>query len=175
MMNYHMEHSYSSLYPEVLKKYLSPVFVETGTNTGEGIQTALDVGFDRIYSIESDKKLLRQARKRFSGNERVSILQGDSPRGLSVVGQRLSRSCTFYLDAHSIERNPLLEELEVLSRLPCRTHTLLIDDVRMFGSLDWHGLKKQTVLEAVWNINKRYRISYEDTRHAAMDLLVAQP
>jgi len=37
---------------ELFQKYPNPVFIETGSCHGTGIQQALDAGFTEIYSIE---------------------------------------------------------------------------------------------------------------------------
>ena len=34
------------------KKYLNPVFIETGSLQGKGIQAAIDAGFQKVISIE---------------------------------------------------------------------------------------------------------------------------
>ena len=80
-----------------------------------------------------------------------------------------------YLDAHSVARNPLLDELRVIAEFPWHRHTLLIDDVRMFDTPDWHGLSKRDAMKLIYRIDPLYRISYRDTPNAPGDLMVVEP
>ena len=41
---------------ENFKKYPNPVFVETGSLMGDGIQQALEAGFQKVISIELSEK-----------------------------------------------------------------------------------------------------------------------
>ena len=170
---YPVHHTKSSLFAEVLARYVATLFVETGTNTGHGVQTALDVGFGRVVTIEADPVFWRIACDRFREDSRVSVLLGSSAVLLTDVASKIVRPATFYLDAHSAESNPLLDELSAIAMSPCATHTILIDDVRMFGTPDWHGLSEDDALDRIYAINPKYRIAYADTYNAANDLLVA--
>jgi hypothetical protein len=39
---------------------------------------------------------------------------------------------------------------------------LFIDDVRLFGNHEWDFLEKEKVIEAIYNINPNYKLSYVD-------------
>ena len=58
----------------LFKKYLNPVFVETGTHHGDGVQRAFDEGFKTVYSIEIDSSLFVECYHRFKNNKNVPRL-----------------------------------------------------------------------------------------------------
>ena len=97
----------------------------------------------------------------------------------------LIESATFWLDAHASGPNlpggkyggcPLLQELNAINLSPCKDHVLFIDDVRLFGTHEWDFLLKEKVIEAIFNINPNYQISYIDGHEDGTfpnDILVA--
>lgn len=171
---YEIRHACTSLLPEVLRKCLTDVFVETGTNLGHAAQLALDVGFSRVLTIERDARLARAARKRFAGRQ-VRVVHGSSPQSLLRIVSKMKVRATVYLDAHGPENStPLLDEIAALCRGLRRDHVILIDDVRMFGSTAWGGVTEQDAFEALLRINDKYVFSYEDTNNGSRDLLVAK-
>lgn len=179
MNPYHVRHLLSSLTPPVLSHHLAHTFIETGTNTGHGVQTAIDCGFYRVYSIEYDRHLYDHAARRFIGDPEIHIHYGDSPHVLRRVLSELCAesphpSITYFLDAHSIERNPLLDELAAIQNSGLRGNVILIDDVRMFGTDDWHGLTQDEALHALALIEP-FTISYANTPNDENDLLIATP
>lgn len=168
-------HVRSSLTLEILRKYPNPVFVETGTNVGHAVSLALECGFPVIHSIEEDHVLFAGAVTRFKDRHNVVLHYGDSASVLArYIIPALTTPTTFYLDAHSTTRNPLLSELAAISASLIEGHTILIDDVRMFGSADWHGLKLEDALRYLHRIDPDFEIDYEDTVNAKNDLLVAR-
>lgn len=170
---YGIEHPFTSLRAATLLRVrqYSDLFVETGTNVGHGVQLALDCGFGEVHSIESVPDFYVRSRQRFASDARVHLHLGHSP---DELGRLLTRRAVVYLDAHSVARNPLLEELRVISESPIKNHVVLIDDVRMFDTVDWHRIKKMQALELLYAINPGFQVSYEDTNHAPADLLVAE-
>ena len=44
---------------------MNPVFVETGSHIGNGIQEAIDAGFTEVYSIELSGKFFNICKERF--------------------------------------------------------------------------------------------------------------
>jgi hypothetical protein len=114
--------------------------IETGTYNGSGIVAALNSGFEKVYSFEIDKDLATAAQKKFKDNPNVTIINesscGQEFKRLCVA---LTHSCVFWLDAHKMgtggqipDDYPLSAELEGISFSTCY-HTVLIDDVRLFG------------------------------------------
>jgi hypothetical protein len=160
----------------VLRPYArrARIFFETGTNLGQGVQAALDAGFDNVISVEKDPAWFTLAHDRFHADKRVTLLEGSSPRHLEERCPVMAKPHVFYLDAHSVEENPLLDELQAIGLSPYRSHTILIDDVRMFGTPDWHGLKFEDARVLLLGINSGYTFSYLNTVNASADLLVAE-
>ena len=114
---------------ELFKKYMNPVFIETGSYIGKGIQHAIGAGFKDIYSIEIMPEYFNICSGAFAGYNNIHLLLGDSPLVLSEILNNINESVTFWLDAHiGGAVSPLLAELEVIRRHPIKTHTILIDD-----------------------------------------------
>lgn len=123
------------------KRFSPKVFVETGTFRGDGIQKALDDGFEFVYSIELDPLLFRQAQERFKGNHKVCVIRGDSAKVLPQI--IAEEPAVFYLDAHwsgfgTETPLPLLEELKAISKRPYKD-VVVIDDMRLMGKKSVSG------------------------------------
>ena len=162
----------------VLSKYLNPTFVETGTHRGGGVQVALDVGFERIISIEINDNLFAHSQNRFIENGKVTILHGDSQNLLWNVIKGLNHEITFWLDGHTAYKNiPILEELDIIGRHHIKTHTILIDDRRVMGNPMWLGVTEKHVVRGAKKINRAYKFSHErtieTTAYGQEDILVA--
>lgn len=129
------------LFDGLLKKYLNPVFIETGTFLGDGICHAVWAGFNRIYSIEKSEYYYERAVDEFKYFPNVKIIYGDSSVELKKLIEDIDCPITFWLDAHYSEQgtakgdNPLLKELEAIRSHPIKTHDVLIDDIREYGPL----------------------------------------
>ena len=161
---------------EILNQCPNEVFVETGTNTGDGIRLALKAGFAEIHSIEVSGPLYEFARKKFYYYDNVRLHQGDSSRALEYVIRGIDKRITFWLDAHANNLNaiadynktPMLEELEAISKHPVKNHTIIIDDVDDFGQ---YG----TGLEEVTNILKAINEDYQtETYKTQRTVLIAK-
>lgn len=122
------------------------ILVETGTFLGDTV-AHFESKFDRIYSIELSEELANKAKKRFRGNPKVSIIQGDSGLVLRELTQKLDRPCLFWLDGHYSSEffvgdeyiitakgdlnTPIISELKCILESPL-SHVILIDDARLF-------------------------------------------
>lgn len=154
-------------------KYPNRVFIETGCLHGNGIQQALDEGFEMIYSIELLYEYFYKCSERFKHNLNVLVVLGDSRFKLEPVLRLIDEPCTFWLDAHiGSESSPLLEELRIIKEHPIKTHTILIDDLR-----DWkmkrNGFDTSVLIEKLKEINPEYKIEFEDG-YKPKDILVAR-
>ncbi len=110
----------TTLSKEVLSKYLNPYFLETGTANGDCIKLALEVGFEKIFSIELDESLQNEniQKYQFFINEgKIDLITGDSLWEMSNIIPSLDKPTTFWLDAHQdfgpkgTKRCPLYEEI----------------------------------------------------------------
>jgi len=133
-------------------------FFETGSFKGDGIQVAVNAGFEEIISTEIMDEFYNLCRERFKANTNVKIVKGNS---FDLVPQLLTNTNqpTFYwLDAHfpgadggilgyndeQVEeiKYPLEKEIEQI--LAVKKHiaddVFLIDDLRIYEDGDFeHG------------------------------------
>ncbi len=113
--------------------------VETGTYRGDMIEACKD-RFNKIYSIEIDPELWRQAKERFLKYPHVNILQGDSADVLPQILQKIEGPCVFWLDGHysggvtgkGERETPIVSELGHIRRHN-QPDVILIDDARLFN------------------------------------------
>lgn len=138
---------------KVLLKYIKTfkpdIFIETGTYLGQTVDK-LENNFKEVYSVELDKKLYKNAKKIFSGNKRVKILQGDSAVVLNKIVKNINSPTLFWLDAHysggitakGKKNTPVLKELTVIAKHMSKGSVVLIDDAREFtGESDYPKLE----------------------------------
>ena len=117
------------------------VFVETGTFHGDSVAAVAD-RFSRVYSIEIEPTLYRNARDRFAGRSEIDIRLGRSGEVLAQLraeGAWARRRALFWLDAHWCEsagadpagQCPLLDELLAIG-VVAQAAVIAIDDARLF-------------------------------------------
>jgi len=165
---------------ELFRKYINPVFIETGSYLGDGIQQAIDAGFKKIYSIELSRNFYTHCCDRFEKNEIVHCICGDSGEKLFEVMEEQNEQITFWLDGHysggdtaiGPENTPLLRELEAIKRHPIKTHTILIDDLRGWIR-ELRGFDTLDLMKKILEINPDYVFTLEDG-FIPNDILVAK-
>jgi hypothetical protein len=156
---------------ELFKRYPNRMFIETGSAYGDGIQQALDAGFENVISIETSKEFYDHCVERFKGDYRVVLVHGDSREELKHVPE-IPFPITFWLDGHNEDDYPLLAELQAIGLSDIKTHTILIDDLRMLDIVK-HGLSIKVLTEKMLEINPNYQFCFENG-HVANDILVAK-
>lgn len=171
---------------EMFAKYPNPVFIETGTYHGEGIQAALQAGFKSIRSVELSDSLYHMCVEKFKNFPNVKLYYGSSPEKLWEMIADVSGPITFWLDAHysdsstakGSELSPILKELEIIDRHPVKTHTILVDDVRDMGTVYFDFVTRDEVIKKIMAINPNYSITFENwmtgDRIYYNDILVAK-
>lgn len=158
------------------------VFVESGTFGGHGVRQALESGFEKVITIELSPDIHEKTKADFASDNRVTFLLGDSGAILGDVIKDINEPVTFWLDGHysscgtakGPDMSPVLRELAHIKAHQIKTHTILIDDVRLFGGVmfDWIPIGK--VAEFIWSINPQYKLSLEDgVPDLPFDVLVA--
>ncbi len=165
----------------VFEKFPNPIFIETGSFFGEGIQNALDAGFNQIHSIELAPYYYQLCCERFKDVPEVHLWLGDSSEVLQNILDNLDEPATFWLDAHYSAGNtaigkthsPILKELAIIAKHPIKNHTILIDDVRQFGEIQFDYTDIDEIISFLRQINPNYVFHYEDG-YIANDVLVAQ-
>jgi hypothetical protein len=117
-------------------EYHLRTLIETGTYYGEMVAAMKD-HFERIYSIECDPGLAREATRKFERDSRIRILEGDSARVLPGLLKSIAQPALFWLDAgywgwENLQRDPRRLSIEVESILahPVQGHVILMDDAR---------------------------------------------
>jgi hypothetical protein len=147
---------------EYQSKYGNRVLVETGTYLGDMVEAQKNV-FSTIYSIELSSRLYKQALKRFKGDDRIRLLQGDSGHRLSEIVNQLKEPALFWLDGHysggitakGDKDCPIPEELEAIFKSSIN-HVILIDDARLFN-----GTNSYPDMDQIRNITNRNKKSYQ--------------
>jgi len=156
----------------LFKKYPNPVFVETGTHHGAGVQQALNEGFKTVYSIELNAQLFAECYHKFANNNNVNLVFGDSGIVLKDILDNVNVPITFWLDAHNGDATAaLLQELEIIKNHPIKTHTILIDDLRQW-EIKKVGFNTEILKEKLLEINSAYKFELEQG-HVPNDILVA--
>lgn len=168
------------LYRHVLAKHPNGVFIETGTHRGGAVETALSLGFPKVISIESDPILHSHCLEKFRMDDRVSLIRADSALALGELLKGITTPATFWLDAHDEAKGtPILSELAAIGSHPLKSHTILVDDMRIFRvKLAWarrSNVSEVDVVKQVLRINPDYDVSYEDDECSERDVLVACP
>jgi hypothetical protein len=171
----------TTLSKNVLEKYINPYFFETGTANGDCVRLALEMNFEKIFSIELDQNLQNENLIKYQNEVKqgnLKLIIGDSFVELNNAINYLDKPTTFWLDAHvdygpkGIKRCPLYEELESIGKSNIKTHTVLIDDVRMFGTWWGEGIFIDELKARIRNINPNYNFKFEDG-FEKNDILVA--
>jgi hypothetical protein len=167
---------------ENLRKYgTGNVFVETGTYLGETVDLVLKTKlFKTIHTIELNDTLYNDAVAKYKNEKIVKLWHGDSIDSLKDIVSKLKEPATFWLDAHASGElvggksggSPVLDELDIIASSPIKTHTIIIDDCRLFGSAEWSFVKKEDAIERIMKINPDYKLHYLDG-HIRNDVLWA--
>jgi len=157
------------------------VFVETGTYLGDGIQRALDSGFETVYSCDVNEELVDQAARRFA-EAKVSVLHGSSSDVLPDILRQIDRRAVFFLDGHGMPPDsssrhfssstllpgreddssvyaPLRNEIELILAHPVKDHIILIDDRQCFGTWMFDGLTESDVRN-LFSSDLQYKFYY---------------
>jgi hypothetical protein len=157
-----------SLPRETLLKFPNRVFVETGTNMGDGVALALDCGFQRVISIELSAHYYEAASRRFANDPRVTLIGGDSALELGPAIRDIDEPMTFWLDGHAVPGLPntapglcpIFWELAGIGQHHIKTHTILVDDVRCFGTDVLNNITLDEVQKAIRVINPAYEFVF---------------
>lgn len=145
------------------------IFIETGSYRGDGVQLAIDAGYEHIFTIDNDYENTRSCLSRFSeALVRVDPLYGDSIDMLKGVLACAPFPATIWLDAHwqmlegtesGANPFPLLDELAVIKKYGRNDNTILIDDM-LIMQYDIVGYSKKEIEAALLDINPAYKLTY---------------
>ena len=137
-----------------------PVFIETGTATGDTTFAMVDL-FKVIHTIEISEYSYNNTKSKYNG-EKINFYLGDSSNILGNILPNINDNIIFFLDGHysaggtgfGKKHVPLYEELELINRLHKHKSIIIIDDYRLFNTLDggvcdWTYINKENVLSIV--------------------------
>lgn len=150
---------------EIAKKYSTKILVETGTYLGTMINANKSY-FERIFTVELDKKLYKRAKKKFARFRHITVKQGDSAKVLPQILKEIKDPTLFWLDAHYSGgitskgklATPIFEELKIILT-KSSSHVLLIDDALDFnGQNDYPDIKKLKGIIAKKNPNYKFLV-----------------
>lgn len=133
----------------LLSQYNLEIFAETGTHCGLAVDHALEQGFRRAFSIESNPSHVKEARsyleERWSANQgvhrRFEIECKLSPEGIDWILSKLDAPTLWWLDAHFPRHYgdfdtrldlPLLAEIERIVAAGRTRDVILTDDMQIW-------------------------------------------
>ena len=146
----------------LFEKYKSDctVFFETGTHIGTAIQSAYDLGFERIISIEIQERFYDYCMQRFQpldAWEQIKLFLGRSEDNIEkLVQEWVNGRAMFWLDAHETN-SPYKLEIEAILKHPRKDHIILVDDIEIYYiDTDW-------IKDKLLNYNPNYKFKvYEE-------------
>ena len=156
--------------PKVEKfKKITNKFIETGCYLGDGIQLAIDSGFEEIYSIEIEEKFIKICQDRFKKN--INFIKGDSYFELAkILEKHPNDSFTYWLDGHysgpgtgmGVKEFPIIEELEFILKRKVEGEVIYVDDMRILKNFN-DSINTEKILDLVKKYKSNYKIHYEDS------------
>lgn len=169
-------------------------FIETGTYKGETSLLMMRHGFKFIRSVDLTGEFVskevteefEEALQKYNCN--AQLVLGDSPDAIPIFINEIKKfwkepwnqEAVFWLDAHASGEipggrsggSPLLDELLAIEKDNIKTHTIFIDDRRLFGSAEWSYVTEEQCMEILRRINPNYQFFYLDGQ-IPQDVLVA--
>jgi len=134
-------HSLTKLHNIQTCKKLSGATTAIEIGSYKGVTTKrLSYIFDKVISVEIDKKLYEISRNRCRGRKNVEVLHGDGAKLLPDIARNVNNALIF-LDGHfsggetgqGDEPEPVLKELDLILDHMKNFASVVIDDFRLFG------------------------------------------
>jgi predicted O-methyltransferase YrrM len=168
-----------------LLQFKNDIFIETGTYQGATIEIIKNNNYYKplhIYSIELSDVFYENCKEKFKDDPNITIIKGNSKYDLYDLIKNIYKPITFWLDSHwsgvkdvgfdSETICPILYELEQIKNHSIKTHTIMIDDMRLMDNLHF-PVTKDEIIKKIFEINPNYKIKYFDTLYGKQDVLVA--
>ncbi len=167
-------------------KYNHEIFIETGTYKGGSVELALQCNFKKIYTIDISTQYKYECEIKFEEslkNKQVELLFGDTIDVLPNIVSNITNPCLFWLDSHfdmhaDVKGKfecPILQELNIIKSSKIKSHTIMIDDLRIFkNQTEWGvGIYIEDIESKLKDINPSYKFFYENG-WAENDILIAR-
>jgi len=159
---------------QTLKEFKCGVFFETGTFAGGGVATALSARFTKIYSLEIYKYYYDLSSNMFKNHPDITIFFGDSSKELWDHIKNINEKICFWLDGHLDHYSPILLELDQIELHPIKNHTIMIDDIYLFGYPNgFPDITREDIITKLKEINPNYMIEDKPTNLVEKGCLVA--
>ena len=175
---------------ELFKYVGTNVFLETGTFRGDTISEIANNNScnpKKLISLELSDVFFHRCVDRFAQNPNVAIHKANSKYDLYDIIKNIDSPITFWLDSHwsgtpdvgcDVETIcPVLEELEQIKQHHIKTHTIMIDDIRLMNLRDnkheGFPVSVDQIIKSIYEINPNYLIKYYDDYTSKNDVLVA--
>jgi predicted O-methyltransferase YrrM len=129
----------------LFKKYKADctVFFETGTHIGTAIQSAYDLGFELIVSIEIQERFYDYCMQRFQPLDawkQIKLFLGRSEDNIEkLIQEWVNGRAMFWLDAHETN-SPYKLEIEAIMKHERNDHVIIVDDIDKYG-IDTNWIK----------------------------------
>lgn len=175
-----------------LLKYKNEFFIETGTYCGDTITIVYDANqYNHIYSLELSPVFYNNCKEKFKNIDNITIFHANSKTDLYNIIKFIDKPITFWLDSHwsGVENIgydsecycPILFELEQIKQHNIKTHTIMIDDMRLMtgvkNDMPFNNgsftVTKENIIEKIMEINENYKINYYSDNTSNDDILVA--
>ena len=158
-------------------------FFETGLYHATTLEKAVEIGFEKYFSIELYTSFCEMAKEKFpkkTSTGEITIINDDSANMKNYVELVGNNKTLFWLDAHAggpTEGEPICSakakvpieyELQAIKSCERKDHVILVDDLRIMGEARVEQLKKM-ILE----INPSYKFSILENPWGAKDILCA--
>lgn len=163
--------------------YNCEIYLETGLyklNENSSIKKALSCDFNRVYSIELEKKWIDYASPQlmdYINQNKCCLIHDDSANLEKYIINNSdfeNKKAIFFLDAHvdntdihtpHLFKCPVIAELNAISKLKRNDHIICVDDIRIIkGSSPWGETAFNNyydeMLKQIKNINENYKIDF---------------
>ncbi len=152
---------------DYLNLHRCEIFIETGTLHGDMIESQ-KLFFSKLYSIELDKKLFKEAVKRFRYDRKIQLLNGDSGKVMFDLIKKINKRAIFWLDGHYSGTDtsmgdlecPIYNELSAIFTSKIKNHIIIIDDARCFTGNNSYPTVTD-LYEFVLKFNSNYKMTID--------------
>ena len=144
-----MGHLDPNFIKQLVEEFKPDIFLETGTYNGMTASVASSF-FKQVHTVELSQPHYREAKALFATSNNVNVYWDSSPEMIREVVPNLDGHILFWLDAHysggtTVRGNDnhndpdadtaIRKELEVIKECNIQHCTILIDDIRGFGTI----------------------------------------
>jgi len=151
-------------------------FVECGSAGGQGIQAAIEAGYEQIYSVDINPQCFKECQERFRKHNHVHLTHGDCGTWLADTLNTLNTPCVVYLDANGWSgetESPYHASIAALRRHGRRDHFVIVDDMNHDNSSRAEMVRdlqrslsegsSQDIVRQLVSVNPDYYLYIEDS------------